>query len=601
MEAYQDVNQLWDFAHRSNFSQLPEDDFLAMLQKQYPPEANHPSNNSLPNQATYVDGVNPQNISRYSLSSLTPPSEESSPSPPHSLHDTAGGGPIDESHDPALKRKASDEGLDDGGPNQKSQHTRELPLVDVAVYAHIDGPLLVNNAKKGPSTAVAGTSRRKPSGTGATSAKDESRLLKRKEQNRAAQRAFRERKEKHVKDLEDQVAALEAKNEQATSENENLRDLLTRLQTENVMLKQHQPQPQHPQQHPPQHQGPFTFSMPKNVRGGLEIQNRLSSSFIDSPVFSPTASSSQTSTVLSSPVSSTASPKYTNPFDWSSLTSFDPSVLNVLDETPQATATDGAMSMDFGFGPNSNVLSGFPYTTIASNPTFFTLASTFEGVTPPHQNDMASPMSNHNSFSFDFNPLTPWPTSSNNGQDASLNDIFGYMAPSGSGDYSSFASNTQDAMSAAQRHDTNGSASTSSASSPSDLLRTPVSETNVCLKGEFPKSKSECQKALESSGPSPFAPSVTVNSLSAALKRTIDSNSTPIIACSGSKFPKTVKSDKNVEVLTAWRTITSNPKYKDADLNELCAEFTAKAKCDGTKVVLEPSGVSHILEAFSKK
>ncbi len=30
---------------------------------------------------------------------------------------------------------------------------------------------------------------------------DETRLLKRKEQNRAAQRAFRERKEKHVKDV----------------------------------------------------------------------------------------------------------------------------------------------------------------------------------------------------------------------------------------------------------------------------------------------------------------------------------------------------------------------------------------------------------------
>ena len=30
---------------------------------------------------------------------------------------------------------------------------------------------------------------------------DELRLMKRKEQNRAAQRAFRERKEKHVKDV----------------------------------------------------------------------------------------------------------------------------------------------------------------------------------------------------------------------------------------------------------------------------------------------------------------------------------------------------------------------------------------------------------------
>ncbi|TIB74868.1 hypothetical protein E3Q23_02571 [Wallemia mellicola] len=54
---------------------------------------------------------------------------------------------------------------------------------------------------------------------------------KRKEQNRAAQRAFRERKEKHVKVLEDKVA-------QQEEENNNLRDLLSRLQQENMTLKQ---------------------------------------------------------------------------------------------------------------------------------------------------------------------------------------------------------------------------------------------------------------------------------------------------------------------------------------------------------------------------
>ncbi|KIJ32057.1 hypothetical protein M422DRAFT_84080, partial [Sphaerobolus stellatus SS14] len=66
---------------------------------------------------------------------------------------------------------------------------------------------------------------------------DESRLMKRKEQNRAAQRAFRERKEKHVKDLEDRVAQLEAKTETQAAENDNLRDMLTRLQSENTLLK----------------------------------------------------------------------------------------------------------------------------------------------------------------------------------------------------------------------------------------------------------------------------------------------------------------------------------------------------------------------------
>jgi len=74
-----------------------------------------------------------------------------------------------------------------------------------------------------------------------------------------------------------------------------------------------------------------------------------------------------------------------------------------------------------------------------------------------------------------------------------------------------------------------------------------------------------------------------------------------MISCSGSKFPKTQKSDKNIEVLTAWRTITSHPKFKDVDVNDLCAEFSSKARCDGTKVVLEPQGVSHILETFSRK
>ena len=37
---------------------------------------------------------------------------------------------------------------------------------------------------------------------------------------------------------------------------------------------------------------------------------------------------------------------------------------------------------------------------------------------------------------------------------------------------------------------------------------------------------------------------------------------TPFVMCRGSSFPKTQQSDKNVEVLTAWRTITSNPQFK---------------------------------------
>jgi hypothetical protein len=45
----------------------------------------------------------------------------------------------------------------------------------------------------------------------------------------------------------------------------------------------------------------------------------------------------------------------------------------------------------------------------------------------------------------------------------------------------------------------------------------------------------------------------------------------------------------------------SHLPLQDADINELCAEFTSKARCDGTKVVLEPQGVHHIMETFSSK
>lgn len=55
---------------------------------------------------------------------------------------------------------------------------------------------------------------------------------KRKAQNRAAQRAFRERKEKHVKDLEDRVSELENEAAATNHENEFLKHQVERLQAE---------------------------------------------------------------------------------------------------------------------------------------------------------------------------------------------------------------------------------------------------------------------------------------------------------------------------------------------------------------------------------
>lgn len=108
-----DSTPLWDLSHATSFSQIADDDFLALLQKQFP------TGNAATNY-DYTDGINPQNISRYSLPSITPPSEDSSPSPPN----MNGDGGSDGGGDPVLKRKASDEDFEEG-PSQKSQHMCE--------------------------------------------------------------------------------------------------------------------------------------------------------------------------------------------------------------------------------------------------------------------------------------------------------------------------------------------------------------------------------------------------------------------------------------------------------------------------------------------
>ncbi|CAG8472061.1 1227_t:CDS:10 [Diversispora eburnea] len=61
---------------------------------------------------------------------------------------------------------------------------------------------------------------------------------KRKAQNRAAQRAFRERKERYVKELETKITELESLSAKSAQENQQLKTLVEQLQTENFILKQ---------------------------------------------------------------------------------------------------------------------------------------------------------------------------------------------------------------------------------------------------------------------------------------------------------------------------------------------------------------------------
>ena len=43
------------------------------------------------------------------------------------------------------------------------------------------------------------------------------------------------------------------------------------------------------------------------------------------------------------------------------------------------------------------------------------------------------------------------------------------------------------------------------------------------------------------------------------------------------------------------------PVLQDADIQDLCSQFSQKAKCDGSKLVIEPEGIEKILESLHQK
>ncbi len=57
------------------------------------------------------------------------------------------------------------------------------------------------------------------------------------------------------------------------------------------------------------------------------------------------------------------------------------------------------------------------------------------------------------------------------------------------------------------------------------------------------------------------APDETVGPNGGFVRKMSDGNGS-VVMCKGSSFPKTEKSERNIEVLAAWRSITSNPQFK---------------------------------------
>ncbi|BGP26362.1 transcription factor [Rhodotorula toruloides] len=107
---------------------------------------------------------------------------------------------------------------------------------------------------------------------------------KRRAQNRQAQRNFRERKEKHLKDLEERVKLLEQQTNERDAENAALKQLLESLRSENDRLKVYE--------------SAFTFDYNKDVDGSSAMPQ--AATFQPPPSLPPTSAPSPASSLGSS-------------------------------------------------------------------------------------------------------------------------------------------------------------------------------------------------------------------------------------------------------------------------------------------------------------
>jgi AP-1-like factor len=193
-------------------------------------------------------------------------------------------------------------------------------------------------------------------------------------------------------------------------------------------------------------------------------------------------------------------------------------------------------------------------------------ASTFDTDSPSSSTAETTPFP-----TFDLSGMSSWPTPPTNTQDASLDELLAGYMPRNQVDYS-FLPPSSTALDSPVTHYSNPlnpnahSPSFSSTSSPSSSVSDPLfdnhrdgssSESDIGhdphSQKTCPKTKGELARRIEDAGPSPFAPKV---------RKSSDSALGTMIMCEGTSFPKTQQSDKNVEVLKAWRTITSNPQFK---------------------------------------
>ncbi|KAF9169429.1 DNA-binding transcription factor yap1 [Mortierella sp. AD011] len=465
---------------------------------------------------------------------------------------------------------------------------------------------------------------------------------KRKAQNRAAQRAFRDRKERYVKSLEDRIKELEELNPGKTDsklaeENMNLKVLVQKLETENYFLKEQA----------------FTFDFPISQPGvyNKNLAHSQTTSNSDQSSQSPatqTINSVSTSTpptpAQHKPFSagSVAKPLAYNQLPWSPPSSLGDSVPNSPLETDRSTPEQETVSQPT-YADNAGVVPRFRNNSPEEIALFSSIldgtgntSSVANGVDP------SLPIEQNKNSYITYNSIT---------QLEHL-DQFGQLSPLGHLDQSSTLS-----MSSTSPANTLAGLSEHSASPTlEDLVNTPLFSTHTNGGLQFTPTTSnlsmppitfEQTQALftdfrdpsdphdffasfedpveasfpddtigglfndqlldfgafaNSSGtPTPTVTTAPPTKVAAAIDDcTQELNKEGESPKKGSLLPLS-DGEKAIPCPQVWEHIAKHPNFDDADIDELCAELKSKAKCSGHGPVIALSDVDKLMNRLNQE
>ena len=357
----------------------------------------------------------------------------------------------------------------------------------------------------------------------------------------------------------------------AETENLHLKELLKRLRDENVSLRNTS----------------FTFSVPRNGEpSDRPFNGTVPSLSFDSPpessIFASTSHvpspSSSAATKAPTPQSSSSldTPSaFPADIDFGTLTPLDSSAMSLLDDSD--ADADAIMSYDFGYG--QFVPSKTPYKTIASNPMFMSFADpTALDSTPIPKGSAQSPAGS--AYDMSFGQWTgQTPSHEGNSQAGSLDELFGghifgsqspinfnvLMKSPATSPLTTAASGLSPVIHQSIHTLSSGPSSNNSPAFESSEGLSPASGPSSEPHNGCPKTRAQMEQRIQAEGSSIFAPpppQTQENEERSQVFRAPAGADGPMIMCKDATFPRTEKSDKNIEVLTAWRNITSHPHFK---------------------------------------